>query len=63
MERSLELRPNEARILDTRGHIFEALGTRDEAIADFRRARSLAPNDPEVKDLAEKPLRRLGSAP
>ena len=37
-ERALELKPNEPDFLDTRGEIFEALGRRDEAVADFRRA-------------------------
>ena len=45
-ERSLQLRPNHADTLDTRGHIFEALGRREEAIADFRRALSMDPTQP-----------------
>ena len=42
VEKSLELDPNFARALDTRGHIFETLGRREEAAADFRRALSMA---------------------
>jgi Tetratricopeptide repeat len=42
-ERSLQLLPNNAHLLDTRGHIFEALGRREEAITDFRRALSINP--------------------
>ena len=58
-ERSLELRPNDARTLDTRGNIFEALGRRDEAIADFRRALA---NDP-LQQESENALKRLGASP
>jgi tetratricopeptide (TPR) repeat protein len=43
-EKSLELRPNNAYALDTRGHVFEALKRREEAIADFRRALSIEPD-------------------
>jgi subtilisin family serine protease len=39
-ERALELRPNDPHLLDTRGHILEQLGRREEAIADYRRALS-----------------------
>jgi tetratricopeptide (TPR) repeat protein len=59
-EKSLELRPDNYHALDTRGSIFEALGRRDEAIADFRRAMSLGTNDPEVQALGREALKRLG---
>jgi len=42
-EKSLELSPNDPATLDTRGSIFEALGRREEAVADFRRALSKTP--------------------
>ncbi len=58
-EKSLELRPNDPAILDTRGSIFEALGRREEAIADFRRALSKDPNIQSSKD----GLKRLGVEP
>ncbi len=58
-EKSLELRPNDASTLDTRGSIFEALGWREEAIADFRRALSKAPTMQSSKD----GLKRLGVEP
>ncbi len=48
-----------AATLDTRGSIFEALGRREEAIADFRRALSKAPNLQSSKD----GLKRLGAEP
>jgi tetratricopeptide (TPR) repeat protein len=47
------------RALDTRGHIFEALGRREEAIADFRRALAKAPDLQGSKDA----LKRLGASP
>jgi tetratricopeptide (TPR) repeat protein len=43
-EKSLELLPNDANTLDTRGSIFEALGRKEEAIAGYRRALSKDPN-------------------
>jgi tetratricopeptide (TPR) repeat protein len=58
-ERSLQLRPNDAATLDTRGHIFEALGRRQEAIADFRRAQAIDPNHQSSREA----LKRLGGAP
>ncbi|NJS37425.1 MAG: tetratricopeptide repeat protein [Brachymonas sp.] len=58
-ERSLELRPNDANALNTRGHIFEALGKREEAIVDFRRALA---KDANHKSSTEA-LRRLGAGP
>jgi tetratricopeptide (TPR) repeat protein len=43
VEHALKLAPDEAQVFDARGHIFEALGRRDEAIADFRRALEIEP--------------------
>jgi tetratricopeptide (TPR) repeat protein len=57
-ERSLELWPGVAAALDTRGHIVEALGRKEEAIADFRRALAKDPNIQESKDA----LARLGAS-
>jgi tetratricopeptide (TPR) repeat protein len=57
-ERALELDPNYLPALETRAQIFEALGRREEAIADFRRALAL---DPKLKESAEG-LERLGAA-
>jgi tetratricopeptide (TPR) repeat protein len=58
-ERSLQLRADSADALNTRGHILEALGRQEEAIADFRRALLRNPN---LRDSAEG-LKRLGAAP
>ncbi|MGO9486580.1 MAG: tetratricopeptide repeat protein [Rhodomicrobium sp.] len=58
-EKSLELRPNDPGTLDTRGSIFEALGRREEAIGDFRRALSKDPTKQSSKD----GLKRLGVEP
>jgi predicted negative regulator of RcsB-dependent stress response len=49
----------DARALNTRGHIFEALGRNDEAIADFRQS-SL--QNPENQDSKEA-LKRLSGGP
>jgi tetratricopeptide (TPR) repeat protein len=63
VRKALELQPNYARALDTRGSIFEALGRREQAIADFRRALSLGANDPEVQASGTDALKRLGARP
>jgi len=57
--RSLELQPNYPHALDTRGHIFEALGRREEAISDFRLALSRNAGLQSSKDA----LLRLGATP
>lgn len=45
MQRPLRIRqPCSADTMDARGHIFEALGRREEAIADFRGALSIDPD-------------------
>jgi tetratricopeptide (TPR) repeat protein len=53
------LQPNDAAALDTRASIFEALGRKEEAIADFRRALAKDPNKQNSKD----GLKRLGATP
>lgn len=47
---------------DTRGHIHEALGRLDEAVADFRKALALEPQNPSAH-LTRQGLLRLGVAP
>jgi len=49
----------DARTFDTRGHIYEALGRRDDAIADFRRALAI---EPRMQGSREG-LQRLGGKP
>ena len=51
--------PTGPETLDTRGHILEALGRREEAIADFRRALSIEPRLGGSRDA----LKRLGATP
>ena len=58
-ERALQLSPNSAFALNARGQILEALGRRQEAIADFRQALAI---DPNIEDSREG-LRRLGATP
>jgi Tfp pilus assembly protein PilF len=57
VEKSLELHPDDPDALETRGLIFEALGRKQEAVADFRRALETAPNLQSSKDA----LKRLGA--
>lgn len=47
---------------DTRGHIYEVLGRRDGAVADFRKALALDPQNPSAH-LARQGLLRLGVIP
>jgi Tfp pilus assembly protein PilF len=63
VEKSLELDPNNVYALDTRGNIYEALGRRDEAIADFRRALSVGADNPDVQTRGKEALKRLGVSP
>lgn len=64
VEKSLELNPNNGMALDTRGHIFEALGRREEAVADFRRALSVSGGNLALRNSSRAGLERLGvSAP
>jgi Tfp pilus assembly protein PilF len=56
VEKSLELHPDDPDALETRGLIFEVLGRKEKAIADFRRALVVAPNLQSSKDA----LKRLG---
>jgi tetratricopeptide (TPR) repeat protein len=56
---ALKLNPQAAPVLDVRGHALEALGRRDDAIADFRRALAIEPRLSGSRD----GLRRLGAEP
>ena len=60
VDKSLELQPDSPNAPDTRGSIFEALGRRDEAIADFRRALSVGADNPDVQIRGKEALKRLG---
>jgi tetratricopeptide (TPR) repeat protein len=57
--KSLEIEPKRAEALETRAEIYEKLGRRDEAIADYRASLVL---DPTVRESKEG-LARLGVAP
>ena len=39
-ERAVSLDPSDEKFLDTRAHVYEALGRTQEAIADYRRVLS-----------------------
>jgi tetratricopeptide (TPR) repeat protein len=58
-ERALQLSPNSAFALNARGQILGALGRRQDAIADFRKALAIDPNIEDSRD----GLRRLGATP
>jgi hypothetical protein len=60
--KSIELYPDYPRAFDPRGSIFEALGRREEAIVDFRRALSIGADDPEVQASGKEALTRLGAS-
>jgi len=51
--------PKGAHSLGTRGAIYEKLGQRDKAIADYRAALEIDPSDQFAKDW----LKRLGVTP
>lgn len=57
VEKALQLKEH-AYYFDTRGHLFEALGRKEEAIADYRKAIELAPEDRNLKETREA-LERL----
>jgi tetratricopeptide (TPR) repeat protein len=59
VNKSLKLRADDADTLDSRGHIFEAMGRHEEAIADFRRALT---NNPDLQ-ASKDALKRLGAGP
>ncbi len=56
-QRAVELAADDAAALDTRAHIFEALGRRSDAIADYRKALSIDPKSTTSKE----GLKRLGA--
>ena len=55
----MQLDPKDSPALDTRGHIPETPGRREEAIADFRRALEIDSSRQRSRDA----LQRLGAAP
>jgi tetratricopeptide (TPR) repeat protein len=58
-EEAVKLAPKNPFCLGTRAAIYQKLGRRDEAIADYRAAFALDPQDPEAID----GLKRLGVSP
>lgn len=55
-QKALALLTNDANSIDTLAHVYEALGRRDDAVTQYRRALSINPNLQESKD----GLKRLG---
>jgi len=60
VNRALALDPAYAAAFDTRGHLYEALGKRAEAIADLRHALKLDPANP-LAHITREALQRLGA--
>ncbi len=58
-EKALQLDSDNADFWDTRAQIFQALGRRQEAIADYKRALELDANMTETRER----LKRLGVSP
>ena len=58
-EKAVLLAPDYARAIETRAEIYERIGRRNGAIADYRAALKLQPKFKE----AEEGLTRLGEAP
>ena len=58
-DEGLRLIPKNANSLDTRAHIYEALGRKDDAIVDYRNA---IEQDPDLAESKEG-LKRLGVEP
>lgn len=56
-EKGVSLAPNNADLLATRGQVYEKIGAREEAIADFRKAIQINPNQVS----AQQGLARLGT--
>jgi tetratricopeptide (TPR) repeat protein len=59
-QRWVKQNPEGAHFFDIRGHVYETLGRRDEAIADYRKALKLNPFQAEW---SQNGLRRLGLQP
>jgi tetratricopeptide (TPR) repeat protein len=55
--------PDSGIALETRAHILEAIGRRDDAIADYRKALAVEPDNPALTDEIEAVLRKFGVAP
>jgi tetratricopeptide (TPR) repeat protein len=57
--RGLQLTTNDAHVWDTGGHIYEAMGRKDDAVSSFRKALAL---DPSLRSSREA-LDRLKASP
>ena len=56
------LAPRNAQFLETRAEIFERLGDRDAALADYKSAIAVGPESDENVKLSREGLKRLGAA-
>jgi tetratricopeptide (TPR) repeat protein len=55
--------PDSGIALETRAHILKTIGRRDDAIADYRKALEVEPDNLELTSEIESTLRKLGVAP
>jgi Tfp pilus assembly protein PilF len=60
---AVELDPTHASSLETRAEIYEKLGRRDNAIADYREALKLDPSGDDGAMGSTEGLKRLGVVP
>jgi predicted negative regulator of RcsB-dependent stress response len=60
-DQSVSLRPR-AGAYQTRGDVFKALGRKDEAVADYRKALEMDP-DADTRTAVEAALRELEASP
>jgi regulator of sirC expression with transglutaminase-like and TPR domain len=61
VQRSLDLSAEDAASLDTRAHIYEAQGRREDAIADYKRVLALLPERHSQAQPTRDALKRLGA--
>ena len=61
IQRSLDLSADDAASLDTRADIYEALGRREDAIADYKRVLALLPERHSQAQPIRDALKRLGA--
>jgi tetratricopeptide (TPR) repeat protein len=61
VQHSLDLSADDAASLDTRAHIYEALGRREDAIADYKRVLASLPERHSQAQPTRDALKRLGA--
>jgi Tfp pilus assembly protein PilF len=62
-EKAIMMAPNNADSIETRAEIYEKLGQRERAIADYRATLKLASFGSQAVQYAQDGLKRLGAGP